>query len=477
MRQSLPGGAALTRVVLSLDSALREPGDERTLVLEVALDDAARPAFDYSFELPSVSPAELVLDPGYRYPNHPAPGMPRPDAATPTAAPTDPAVLARIQTLVDEFTALYAQVTGRAPAFGPTCDEQEIAEAEQRMGLRLPDEVRALYRVVGTDGEGSGLLGNYALLPLAEVVSGYVHGEPGCWNWTDELFQVERVVFETSVPGATRRVSRSDWRVVIGSDFAGNECAVDLDPGPTGHSGQLLEWGRDFSGPAQVVAESVAALVTTVVQTVRTALRDGELDYQDGDDHIGVEIPGRTAPDPVVSWRVGTQELTQLVTGVVAPAAVQQVYLHDADRLDLRALVAFPNVRELNINRTGEVRIWLPPMLEALSIDAQQADLSALAGHPTLWDLTVRGMGVRVDQVAALPALQRLDLSAAEVEDIETLAELDLRVLVLNADQWRALRATGRLPRGLAGVQLASPAKLTDALDWARWLKSSTDRT
>lgn len=47
---------------------------------------------------------------------------------------------------------------------------------------------------------------------------------------------------------AVRRVSRNDWWVVVGSDFGGNECAVDLDPGPGGKSGQLIAYGRDFHG-------------------------------------------------------------------------------------------------------------------------------------------------------------------------------------------------------------------------------------
>jgi hypothetical protein len=129
-----------------------------------------------------------------------------------------------------------------------------------------------------------------------------------------------------------------------------------------------------------------------------------------------------------------------------------------------------PHLRELNINRAGQVTLWPPPQLESLSLHARQADLSALEGHPTLWELTLTDLPVRVDLPATLPALTRLDVSAAIIDDMDALAELDIRVLTLNAEQWQRLRTNDRLPGNLAGAQLSTSVPLTQAADWSSWL-------
>jgi hypothetical protein len=52
-----------------------------------------------SGELPALEPI-VVRDAGYRFPDHPTPGMARPVATVNDGRPTDPAVLAEVQTLV-----------------------------------------------------------------------------------------------------------------------------------------------------------------------------------------------------------------------------------------------------------------------------------------------------------------------------------------------------------------------------------------
>ncbi|MBP2326511.1 hypothetical protein JOF56_006896 [Kibdelosporangium banguiense] len=167
---------------------------------------------------------------------------------------------------------------------------------------------------------------------------------------------------------------------------------------------------------------------------------------------------------------IGSRDLADVMPSI--DEAVQQLYLNDAESLDLRALSATPYVRELSINRAGTVRLWLPPRLEILSLEATQADLSILEGNRTLWDLTLKGLDVSVDHLAALPALIRLDVSDASVDNVEALTDLDIRVLVLNSEQWQRLRASGRLPKRLAGAMWAGHAMLEDATEWATWLRS-----
>jgi cell wall assembly regulator SMI1 len=288
-----------------LDAALREPGDDRMLVMEVAVGAGRTVEFSYSFGLASASPYSVVLDREYRYPNHPRPGMPRPAAARPTGRPTDPDVLRHIDSLVREFAGHYRRVTGRAPRFGQIRSEHELAAAEEAMGLRLPEDVRALHRLAGDDPHEVGLLGRYRLLPLPAVVSRYVDGAPGAWGWHDGLFGFGRVVLDAHPPGVVRRVSRNDWWVVIASDFSGNECAVDLDPAPEGRPGQLIEYGRDFPCPVNLVAESATAQLTAVLEALRR-----------GHDHLQISVP----PISSMDWEhAGSGDVATVVATSTTP--------------------------------------------------------------------------------------------------------------------------------------------------------------
>lgn len=453
-------------VLFELDGLLRGPDDGGPLVLEVTVDAGGTPRFGHSAALAGISPPSVVLDPGYRYPGHPLPGMPRPPGFEPDDRPTDPAVLRRVEGSLAEFTEQYRRLKGRDPVFGVRETEERIVAAERRMGLRLPEDVRALYLLAGDDTAEIGVLGRYGLFPLDAVVESYLESEPGAWGWRDGLFDLGRVVLDTDPAGTVRRISRSDWWVVVGSDFGGNFCAVDLDPAPGGTAGQMIEYGRDFHGPVGYAGESVTARLAAVVAA---AVAD-QVDPDIGRDRarLGVNLPDGSPRYGEAIQRIGARTVAEVLPAEAGH--VQQLYLNHADALDLRALSATPNLRELSINRAASVRLWLPERVEALSLDTANADLSELDGHPALWDLTVSGLSVRVRDLTGLPRLTRLDVSAAEVDDLAALADLDLRVLILNTEQWQVLRAANRIPARLAGAQWIGSASLAEATEWATWL-------
>ncbi|MFI9816533.1 SMI1/KNR4 family protein [Saccharothrix variisporea] len=461
------GDASFARfdVIRRLEAHLREPGDDRTLVVEVAVDGRGGAEFAHAFAPPHGSADSVVLDPEYRHPGHPLPGMSRPPGTTPTDEPTDPVVLRRVAELLTEFRGHHRRLTGRDPEFGTPCTEEALVAAEREMGLRLPEDVRALYLLIGDDLKESGLLDRYNLLPLNQVVSGHLDGVPGAWGWSDGLFDLNRVVLEAQPWGAVRAVSRSDWWVVVFSDFAGNSCAVDLDPGPAGRSGQLIAYGRDYFGPVGYVAESVTAQLTAVV----AALRRDAVHPSEHDGPLVVDLPDAEPPYDA-SIPVEGRDLAPALAELPHRAQVQQLYLNDAETLDLRALSETPRARVLNINRAGRVELHLPESVEGLSLEAREADLTLLAGHPALWDLTVKRLPVRVSDLAALPALSCLDLSEAEVDDVAALADLDVRVLTLSGEQWAVLRAAGRVPARLAGARRAGNSRVSEVVDWSNWL-------
>ncbi|SUB48022.1 hypothetical protein [Nocardia brasiliensis] len=133
----LPTGSdafTLPSLIGRLDTMLRAPGDHRPLVLEVALDGPAA-QFRHSFELSSLTPCSVLIDPEFRYPNHYRGATPRPSAAQPSTLPTDPRVHRHVRSLVDEFTTYYRRVKGRAPQFGPPCPAADLVAAEAALGM------------------------------------------------------------------------------------------------------------------------------------------------------------------------------------------------------------------------------------------------------------------------------------------------------------------------------------------------------
>jgi cell wall assembly regulator SMI1 len=429
-------------LVQALEEVLRAEDEDRPLIMEIAVDGAGETEFFHTFDLSAGQPYSVVLD------------------------PTDPDVLRHVESLVREFTDHFVRHRGQAPEFGSVRTEEELAAAEATMGLRLPEDVRALHLLVGDDLRENGLLGRCYLLPLPTVVEDYFDTTPGSVGWQDDLFALERVVFEADPPGVVRRVSRNDWWVAVASDHAGNSFAVDLDPAPGGRSGQLIEYGRDFPGPVGRTAQSV----TAVLESVLDALRHDRLRGEGNLPSIVDGVPSWDTPNYLASAPMEGRDTAEVIAELPEAANLQALYLNDAESLDLRALSATPRLRMVSVNRAGSVRLWLPANVEALSLDAREADLSALAGHPTLWDLTVSGLPVSVTDLAALPALAYLDVAGADVDDVEALADLDIRALSLNSAQWQRLRAAGRVPKRLAGARLVEDVRAADALDWTTWL-------
>ncbi|MGN9894866.1 SMI1/KNR4 family protein [Micromonospora sp. L31] len=450
-------GFTMHDLLRRVDEVLRPDGEDRPIVVELARDGAGRAELRYTFDLPTVAPLRLVLDPDYRHPNHPVSPMPAPPGVAVTDRPTDPEVLATIRALVADFVTEYMRKTGRTPDLGAGHSEEDIRAAEAAMGLRLPEDLRALYRTVSNDEE-CGLLGAGALLPLKAVVAEHLDGGSGAALGSDDLFAVFPVVYEAHPPGRVRRVSRNDWWVKVGTDWGGNYCMVDLDPGPEGTSGQIIQYGRDFYGPAGYVAESV----TAALHDVLGALRDDA-------------TPRRASAHPQYSHseRVGERRTADVVAGL----DVQELYLNEGAALHLAELAPLRRLRSVSINRATAVTAAVSPgvPVEWLSIDAAEIDLPPLGGHPTLWGLKLATrVPVTIGALASLPALAHLDLSGANVSDLHRIADLPgLRVLELNLAQWRELREHGPLPAGLAAAALNGFARLEEADQWADWLRGA----
>jgi cell wall assembly regulator SMI1 len=144
--------------------------------------------------------------------------------------------------------------------------EEEVAACERRLGVPLPDELKALYRVAsgrpddwGTFDDGVRLWESLPNEFLFTLDSLYV-ADPatrGFGNW--DLQAQEAVI---TPPGARVQglVGSPGW-IVFAHDGSGEMTAVDLTPGPAGHVGQVIEIPHERDLGARLVCDSVTDLI------------------------------------------------------------------------------------------------------------------------------------------------------------------------------------------------------------------------
>ncbi|MFD3329661.1 SMI1/KNR4 family protein [Streptomyces sp. NPDC058701] len=142
--------------------------------------------------------------------------------------------------------------------------EEEIAAAEARLGVTLPDELKVLYRVTrvyGGDDEFD--------LEEADRAGDAV----GCeLSGLEHLYSVDAAVRHPGWHhGATHAVSTASDAAVQGlagspgwigfGSNGGDEFAVDLTPGPAGYVGQVILVDHEQSLGAELVADSLTDFV------------------------------------------------------------------------------------------------------------------------------------------------------------------------------------------------------------------------
>ncbi|MFB6893061.1 SMI1/KNR4 family protein [Kitasatospora sp. NPDC056327] len=195
-------------------------------------------------------PATLRLVEGAR--PEPWRRLPEPVPGARPAPSADPALLERI-------------LRERLPdAIGAT--EEEITAAEVRLGLTLPEEVKALYRVTRERHEDS--TDDLAGIDRALHAVGF---EPNAvehlfvadtserhFDWAYSAMEAAR----TDPDAAVQDLAGSPGWIVLGLTGNGDRLAVDLTPGPRGHLGQIIVLSQEEGIGAVVVADSLTALVT-----------------------------------------------------------------------------------------------------------------------------------------------------------------------------------------------------------------------
>ncbi|MFK4271497.1 SMI1/KNR4 family protein [Streptomyces milbemycinicus] len=403
---------------------------------------------------PQKSPFLYVIDEDFVPPDR-GDEQEGPESAVPAGDP-DEAVR-----LFHYYRRLMAQILGYEEELSEPAGEEDLAAAEEELGVALPPDLRALYGIA--DGEGDGvvnpLFDRQEWLPLAEI--GDLDDE-----WLDiaqewELEPWRRTVFDAQPPNTVRRSPlRAGW-IRFAFDTGGNWLAVDMDPGPNGRPGQIIAVGVDYTEGPTYVADSV----TTFLRRLVEALERGDYRHHDKSLWIDADLPNLSGGHT----RYRDVRPSRARAGQAGPR-VQEVRVSGVE--DCAFLAAVPNVCSLALSSAGSPD--LTPLggrpVEYLELDVESADLTAPARNRELRSLSVTcARPVELAPLRTVPNLWALDIAAAPVADIATVTELKgLRYLEVTQDQWRELSELDDLPPlAIVGVHPHRPERdWPTPMDW-----------
>lgn len=249
-----------------------------------------------------------VPEPWRRLPD-PAPGA--------TVAPTaDPALLERT---------LRERIPGATGA-----SEAEIAATEARLGVALPDELRALYRVTrarwedwGDDHEAAERESEAVGCELLPLTGAYV-ADAASRHFEWRFGAMEAVV--TPPDAAVQGLAGSPGWIVFGDNGGGDRIAVDLTPGPQGHTGQIIMISHEEDTGAGLLADSLTDLVLKGYGEGRHSLRE------DG---------------PPLVARVNTGAMRSVGAAAHPGLEVLSIGVREGEPLSLAPVVGLPRLRTL----------------------------------------------------------------------------------------------------------------------------------
>ncbi|MGW4023877.1 SMI1/KNR4 family protein [Streptomyces sp. NPDC005009] len=213
-------------------------------------------------------------------------------------------------------------------AIGAT--EEEIAEAEARLGVALPDELKALYRVTRARWQDRG--GDYAarervhdavgceIFSLDRLYVGDARSRPCPWRFAAD----DAVV--TAPDAAVQGLVGSPGWIVFGDNGGGDRLALDLTPGPGGHTGQVIVIDHERTIGAGLRAASLTDMVINRPK--------GRRQVRDADD------------TPVVAW-VNIRSLDSVEAAAHPELEVLRIGGREGEPISLAPVVGLPRLRTL----------------------------------------------------------------------------------------------------------------------------------
>ncbi|MFI8946520.1 SMI1/KNR4 family protein [Streptomyces sp. NPDC053750] len=242
--------------------------------------------------------------------------LPDPVPAAVPAPSADPALLERT-------------LRERLPdAVGAT--EAELAHAQERLGVPLPEELKALYRVTRSRWEDWAddpdapqrecVAVGFDLFPLDDLYIADAASRPCPWRFA----AMEAVV--TPPDAAVQGLVGSPGWIAFGDNGGGDRLAIDLTPGPRGHVGQIIMIGHEENVGACPVADSLTDLVM------------GRLNERRG---------GSNTDGPPAVGHVNIRSLPGIEAAAHPGLEVLSIGVWDSEPLSLAPAMGLPRLRTL----------------------------------------------------------------------------------------------------------------------------------
>ncbi|GHH89019.1 SMI1/KNR4 family protein [Streptomyces capitiformicae] len=212
--------------------------------------------------------------------------------------------------------------------------EDEIAAAEARLGVALPDELKVLYRVTRARwqdwagdheaAEREVMAVGCELFALDDLYIADVSSRPSLWRFAAK----EAVV--TPPDAAVQGLVGSPGWIAFGDNGGGDRLAVDLTPAPGGHLGQIIILSHEENIGADLVADSLTDLVLRGPdEQPRRRRRRGD------------EEP------PAVAW-VHHRSLRSIEAAAHPGLEVLNIGVWDEDPFSLAPVIGLPRLRTLS---------------------------------------------------------------------------------------------------------------------------------
>lgn len=130
-----------------------------------------------------------------------------------------------------------------AADLNPGADATAIASLEAKIGVVFPRELEEFYQLHnGQKGDSPGFFYGLEFSPLDQVASQWQ-------TWADILHtdpdMNEPMPGSSNPPGAIQEFYFDLAWIPIAHDYGGNQLGIDLNPGPQGHKGQVINYGPD----------------------------------------------------------------------------------------------------------------------------------------------------------------------------------------------------------------------------------------
>ena len=333
-------------------------------------------------------------------------------------------ILTEIKTLLaNEYPELNASLN-------PPATEADISRLETATGLALPDELKQLYRLHNGESGNAGLFFGLPFISIDEALAEWKTWE----SLAGPTASLDTGI--TSVPANHIKEQYVNTRYIpISKDYGGNNLGIDLDPGPDGVSGQVINFGRD-EDTRFVIAPSLAGFMEFILHHVKNGNYTLEINGDEEDNeprsflikepansHFldalkGLQLPFGSKPPAAAAneedydtWFVSLDANWQGIIGpgqsFTALAGIKNINLIRKNITDVQPLARFTGLREL--------------LLSANPVE----DISPLAALSSLNKLYISKTNVRdISPLARLKELKQLSLSDTPVVSLEALQQL-----------------------------------------------------